>query len=250
MLEPTTLRDPIAPVSPDAAPRPAAALPIDRWPREDRPRERLVDRGAMTLTDSELLAVLIGSGGAGLGSAVDVGRALLVSFGDLRALARASAGEVGRVAGLGPARAARVLAALELARRLGHASRARGTRFRSGHEVYLAYRERLMLEKREVFLGVMLDGKSRPFREWIVSQGSLTASLVHPREVFEPLIRESAAAVLLVHNHPSGDPTPSPEDLEITRRLRQVGELVGIRVIDHVVVAEEGYASLAEMGWP
>jgi len=80
--------------------------------------------------------------------------------------------------------------------------------------------------------------------------GSLTASLVHPREVFEPLIRDTAAGVLLIHNHPSGDPTPSPEDLEITRRLRQVGELVGIRVVDHVVVADEGYASFAEMGWP
>lgn len=236
--------------APPALAAAAPPLPIDQWPREDRPRERLLDRGAATLTDSELLAVLIGSGGAGLGSAVDVGRSLLTRFGDLRSLARASGGEVARVAGLGPARAARVLAALELARRVGQTGRAPGARFRSGHEVYLAFRERLMLEKREVFVGVMLDGKGRPFREWVVSTGSLTASLVHPREVFEPLIRESAAAVLLVHNHPSGDPTPSPEDREITRRLRQVGELVGIRVVDHVVVGEEGYASLAELGWP
>ena len=230
--------------------RPGVPLPIDEWPREDRPRERLLDRGAQALTDSELLAVLIGSGGAGLGSAVDLARALVVEFGDLRSLARAGTGEVSRVAGLGPARAARILAALELARRVGRQARMPGPRFRSGHEVYLAYRERLMFEKREVFVGLMLDGKGRPFREWTVSQGSLTASLVHPREVFEPLIRESAAGVLLVHNHPSGDPTPSPEDMEITRRLRQVGERVGIRGVDHVVVGEEGYASLAELGWP
>lgn len=128
--------------------------------------------------------------------------------------------------------------------------RAPAGRFRSGHEVYLAYRERFSGVRREHFIGLMLDGKGRPFREWIVSIGSLTASLVHPREVFEPLIRESAAAVLLVHNHPSGDPTPSPEDREITRRLRQVGELVGIRVVDHVAIGDEGYASLAELGWP
>lgn len=234
----------------EAADLPRRPLRIDQWPRQDRPREKLLDRGAHSLTDSELLAVLIGSGGFGHGSALDLGRTVIARFGTVRGLARAAAGELAQVAGMGEARAARVLAALELARRLGLEPRVVRGRYRSAHEVYLAYRERLFLEKRELFMAVMLDGKSRPFREVVVSQGSLTASIVHPREVFEPLIRESAAAVLLVHNHPSGDPTPSPEDEEITRRLRQVGELVGIRVIDHVIVAEEGYSSFAERGWP
>lgn len=128
--------------------------------------------------------------------------------------------------------------------------RAPQSRFRSGHAVYLCYRDRLMNADREWFLCLDLDGKGRAFRERVVSVGSLTASLVHPREVFGPAARASAAAVLLIHNHPSGDPTPSPEDREITRRLRQVGELMGIRVVDHVVVGAEGYASLAELGWP
>lgn len=126
----------------------------------------------------------------------------------------------------------------------------RGSSYRKAHEIYLDYRGRFSGENRECFLAIALDGKGRPRREHLVSVGSLTASLVHPREVFEPLIRSHAAAVILLHNHPSGDPTPSREDIEITHRLRQVGDLIGIRVVDHVVVAIEGYASFAEMGWP
>jgi DNA repair protein RadC len=123
-----------------------------------------------------------------------------------------------------------------------------GTRFRSGSDIFQHFHARLRDLKREQFWTVLLDGKNRVREEIMISEGSLTASLVHPREVFAPAIRRSAGAVVFVHNHPSGDPTPSVEDVEITRRLSAVAELVGIRVLDHVVVGDGAYVSFLERG--
>jgi len=114
--------------------------------------------------------------------------------------------------------------------------------------VYEHFHERLRDHKRELFLALLLDSKNRLLREVRISEGSLTASIVHPREVFAPVVREAAAAVLFVHNHPSGDPQPSREDLEITRRLKEAGDLMGVRVLDHVIIGSEGYVSLADRG--
>ncbi|HJQ82767.1 MAG TPA: JAB domain-containing protein, partial [Candidatus Binatia bacterium] len=123
-----------------------------------------------------------------------------------------------------------------------------GTPIRDAAAVHGHFRGRLPQLEREVFYALLLDGKNRVQSEVLISEGSLTAALVHPREVFLPAIRAAAAALILVHNHPSGDPTPSAEDRAITERLRQVGELVGIRVLDHVVVGRGTYASMAEDG--
>jgi DNA repair protein RadC len=123
-----------------------------------------------------------------------------------------------------------------------------GARFRSGADIFQHYHGRMRDLRKEQFWAVLLDGKNRVLREERVSEGSLTASLVHPREVFAPAIRESAGALVFVHNHPSGDPTPSVEDVEITRRLCSVAELVGIRVLDHVVVGDGAYVSFLERG--
>jgi len=140
------------------------------------------------------------------------------------------------------------LAVGELARRLAATPLRHGERFTTSAEVFAHFHERLRDRRKEVFLTLLLDSKNRLLREVQVSEGSLNASIVHPREVFTPVVRESAAAVLLVHNHPSGDPTPSREDLELTGRLREAGELMGVRVLDHVIIGSGCYVSLADRG--
>jgi len=143
---------------------------------------------------------------------------------------------------------AQLKACFELARRLGQDKWKVGEPLRSSEDVFRHFRKEFESEKREIFYVVLLTNKNRKIREVKVSEGSLTASLVHPREVYNPVIRESAAAVIFVHNHPSGDPAPSPEDLEITRRLKEVGEVMGVRVLDHVVIGRDRYFSFSDRG--
>jgi DNA repair protein RadC len=222
---------------------------IKDWPEAERPREKLLARGAETLSDAELLALVLRTGDAASGSsALDQARRLLGRFGSLRGVAGATAAELQQLPGIGPAKAAELLAVFQLARRFAGEGLRPGERFTTSAEVFRHFHERLRDRKQEVFLALLLDGKNRVIREVQVSSGSLTASIVHPREVFAPVVRESAAAVLFVHNHPSGDPTPSREDLEITARLRQVGELMGVRVLDHVIIGSGEYVSLADRG--
>jgi len=222
---------------------------IKDWPVADRPREKLLCSGPATLSDSELLALILRSGHARNGmSALDLARRLLSRFGSLRTLAMASVAELCQLDGIGPAKAAEILAVGELARRFAAAPLPPGTRFTSSREVFAHFHERLRDRKKEVFISLLLDSKNRVLREIQVSEGSLNASIVHPREVFQPVIRESAAAVLFVHNHPSGDPAPSREDLELTARLREAGALMGVRVLDHIIIGSGRYVSLADRG--
>jgi DNA repair protein RadC len=222
---------------------------IKDWPHAERPREKLLARGPEILSDAELLALVLRTGDAASGhSAVDQARELLARFGSLRTLAAASAGELCITRGIGPAKAAELLAVFELARRFAGDTLPPGERYTCAEEVFRHYHERLRDRKKEVFLALLLDSKNRVLREVQVSEGSLTASIVHPREVFAPVVRESAAAVLFVHNHPSGDPTPSREDLEITSRLHEVGTLMGVRVLDHIIIGSGRYVSFADRG--
>jgi DNA repair protein RadC len=221
---------------------------IKEWPADDRPREKLLSRGAAVLSDAELLAIILRTGSAGA-SAVDHGRAIIEEFGNFRQLAAAGVGDLCKVKGLGPAKAAQILAALEIAKRYGEHEFKPGAALRGSGDVYAHFRERLASETREHFYAVLLDNKHRKIKDVTVSQGSLTASIVHPRDVFAPVVRESAAAVVFVHNHPSGDPTPSKEDIEITRRLREVGELMGVRVLDHIVIGKGRYVSFVDDGY-
>jgi DNA repair protein RadC len=222
---------------------------IKEWPAQDRPRERLLEYGAQALTDTELLAILLRIGNASTGeSAIDHARRLLSQFGGLKGIEGTSAGELAKVAGIGPAKIAQIKACLEIARRLGNHKWEVGQPLRSSEDVFRHFRERLEQEKRELFYVVLLNNKNRKISEVKISEGSLTASLVHPREVYNPVIRESAAAVIFVHNHPSGDPAPSQEDIQITRRLREVGDVMGIRVLDHVVIGRERYYSFNDKG--
>lgn len=220
---------------------------IPNHPLLDRPRERLAQCGPAALSDAELLALLIRTGSRGRG-ALDVAAHSLAVADGLRGLSSASADELEALAGLGPAKAAALSAAFELGRRVAEHRLERGVPLRGPRDVQRHFAPRLRDEQCEHFLVVLLDGRHRVLGDVAVSRGTLTSSLVHPREVFRPAIRRAAAAIVLVHNHPSGDPTPSAEDRRVTARLGEAGELVGIRVVDHVIVAEGGYHSFEEEG--
>ncbi|MGH7897084.1 MAG: RadC family protein [Candidatus Binatia bacterium] len=222
---------------------------ITDWPVDERPRERLCEKGAAALSDAELLALVLRTSAAPGETTVDQARRLLVAFGGLAPLARATVAELGRHKGMGVARAASLVAALELGCRLACSRVESGGVFRTSREVFEHFRGRLAPLRKEVFSVLLLDAKHRKLREAQVSEGSLTTAIVHPREVFSAAVREAAAALILVHNHPSGDPTPSPEDIEITRRLRAAGDVLGVRVLDHVIVAAERHFSFVDAGY-
>ncbi len=235
------------PLAPDCA-FPSKKPTIKDLPEGERPRERLLKLGEEQLTDAELLAIILGGGMENV-SAVELARKLLAQFGTFRKIASRSPAELRAIRGIGDAKSAAIKAAMEIARRFAsEPGPERGGAFLNPKTVFERYRMRFGSDKREIFIALLLDAKNRLIRDVVVSQGSLTQSIVHPREAFEPAIRNSAASVLFIHNHPSGDPTPSREDIEITKRLKQTGELVGIRVLDHVVIGEAGYASLADQG--
>jgi DNA repair protein RadC len=223
---------------------------IKEWPQDERPREKLLNRGAEALTDAELLALVLRTGDAASGrSAIDLGRELLKEFGDLRTLATAAVSDICRVKGTGPAKAACVKAALELANRFKGRRLENEERYTSPEQVFEHFHYRYRDRRKEYFLILLLDGKNRVLREVQVSEGSLNQSIVHPREVFHAAVRESAAAIILVHNHPTGDPSPSREDLEITRRLREAGEVMGVKVLDHIIIGDGAYVSFVSQGY-
>jgi DNA repair protein RadC len=220
---------------------------IERWPSAERPRERLYWKGPEALADAELLALQLGSGTRGK-SAVDVAREMLATYGSLADLAGREVAELARQQGVGPVKAARLAAAFELTRRLR--ARLPGTRtlLSTPSEVYAAFAPLMEDLRREVFRVALLDAQNGLLRDCVVSEGTLSASLVHPREVFKPAILESAASVVLLHNHPSGDPTPSREDVRLTRQLVECARLLGLHLHDHLVIGRGRFVSLAEQG--
>jgi DNA repair protein RadC len=224
---------------------------IKNWPVRERPREKLLRHGSSALSEAELLALIIGSGSpANKRSAVDLGRDLLLEFKALRALAAASCAEMQRVKGIGPAKATSLKAALELGKRTNEEARCieSPTRYTNASEVFEDLNHEFRDRRKEYFMALLLDGKNRIMKRVQISEGSLNQSIVHPREVFNVAVRESAAAMILLHNHPTGDPTPSPEDLEVTRRLCDAGQLMGIKVLDHIIIGEDAFYSFAEKG--
>ncbi len=224
-------------------------LTIKEWPAPDRPRERLRTLGGGALATRELLAILIGSGGGGR-SALDVAAELMrVADGSIRRLAITPLGTIEGVAGVGPAVAARIAAALELGRRLAREGPEERQRIRGPRDVYDRCAPEMRDLTQEEFRLLLLSTQHAVTREVVVTRGVLDASVVHPREVFRVAIAENAAAVVLVHNHPSGDPSPSPEDRAVTRQLAEAGRLIGIPVVDHIVIGDASYVSFSEAGW-
>lgn len=230
-------------------PQQAAVRPVRpmRSGAADRPRERLEIEGPRALSDAELLSLVVRTGDRAR-DAWTIAHATLDRFGGLAGLATASGPELETVAGLGPAKSASLRAAIELARRLVDEPIARGQPVRSPRDVQRHFRGRLRDSQRESFHVLLVDARHRLISTEEVSVGTLTASLVHPREVFRGAIRNAAAALVLVHNHPSGDPSPSAEDRSVTERLRSAGALLGIRVLDHVIVTDSAYFSFREAG--
>lgn len=220
-----------------------AAIEED-WDPDERPRERLWRTGTDALGDDELLGMVLGTG-LKHRPLREIAADLLSSAGGVGGLSRASPRELAQIAGVGTARAARVTAAFELGRRAVDAIHHRETVGRA-EDVYRCVAPRVAGLAQEVFIVIGVDIRNGLLDIVEVARGSVAGVEVHPREVFRPLVRMAAAGGVLVHNHPSGDATPSAEDIELTRRLREVGRLIGIPIIDHVVIGDRSYRSIAE----
>ncbi len=218
------------------------------WPEQERPRELLLAQGPQGLSDAQLLAILLRIGRPD-SSAVQVAMDLLTQLGGLRGLANRSLEEICTIPGIGPAKAAQILAAIELGKRALSTPLTEGKRIQGSQHIYQHYYPLLRDTRHEVFMAVLLDAKHTVIRDFTVSQGSLTVSIVHPREVFNLAVRESAAAIIFVHNHPSGDPRPSEVDHALTQRLIAAGEILGIHVLDHIVIGDGKYVSFADEGF-
>lgn len=214
---------------------------------DDRPRERLERSGAESLTTPELLAILFRTGTAKK-NAVQLAEELFRTLGGLSGLVNASLEELCGVDGVGRVKAIEVKAAMELGKRLGAITDAAHPVIRNPDDVAKLMMADLRYEAKEHLLALILDSRNQVRHKRAVSTGTLTESLVHPREVFREAIRFSAAAIVLVHNHPSGDPTPSPEDIATTKRLVEAGKVVGIDVVDHVIIGDGRWSSLKERG--
>jgi DNA repair protein RadC len=213
-------------------------------PLSERPRERLLKLGSEALSAQEILALILGRGIKGE-SVIETSHKLLSRFGSLKGVANASVEELTQTKGIGPAKAAQIKAALELSKRLeADAGEKPKPVLKSPEDVAAEMRSRLKGKKKEHFWVICLDTRNRLINHKLVSIGSLDTSVVHPREVFKEAVSSSAASVIFVHNHPSGDPEPSKEDIELTKRLVKAGEIIGIDVLDHIIVCDKSYLSL------
>lgn len=216
-------------------------------PKEVRPREKLLQCGASALSDTELLAILLRTGTTSK-SVLHLAEDVLAQYKDkgLAAVIHMSPQEIASIHGVGLAKAATVVAAVELGRRLSERAAQTIEKVEGPEDVARYVIPSLRFEQKEHFLAMFLDIRNRILALSTISVGSLTASIAHPREVFREAIRYSAAGVILVHNHPSGDPAPSREDIQLTKQMMKAGEIMGIPVLDHVVVAGENFLSLKE----
>lgn len=222
---------------------------IKHWPEDERPRKRLIKYGEDKLSDANLLGIPIGSGDRQTRkNAVDLSRDLLTAFGSLRYLDQATVNELCEVRGIGTAKAAQIKAALEIGKRMFSQSTGEKIKMRSSRDFFELFFPFLRNLKKEVVKVALLDPKMNLIKERTVSEGSLNASIVHSREVMIPAIKESAAAIALVHNHPSGDPMPSQQDIEITHWISKTGQIIGIKLADHVIIGGETYYSFSDEG--
>jgi len=224
---------------------PENGFTIKELPKEERPRERLLKKGSKFLSTAELLALII-STGSRKRTAVELAQDLLSNFGGLKEIIDLSCEELKTIKGIGTAKAAKISAAVELAARITALQDEKRDMINSPIKAVELLSSEMRFLKQEVLKSVLLDVKNRVIAVPEISRGGLSSSIVHPREVFREAIRRSSAAVILVHNHPSGDPTPSADDLNITKKLVKSGEIIGIKVVDHIIIAGDKYTSFKE----
>ncbi len=220
---------------------------VKDWPAGERPREKLLSRGPAALTEAELLALILRTG-TGQRPAIDIARDVLASGRSLRGLGTRTPGELMRIPGIGPAKAVELVAAIEIGRRIQAEPGEECPIMRTPDDVSRQMVPLLRDRSTEVFFVLLLDARNALRAKVEISSGTLNASLVHPREVFKVAIDFRAASIIVVHNHPSGNPDPSREDAEVTRQLAEAGRIVGIPLHDHLIVAGDRCTSLAEKG--
>lgn len=216
-------------------------MKIKDLPKIERPREKLEKYGPEKLSDPELLAILLRTGGKGI-NVVELSKKILRKFSG-NSLAEASVKDLKNTFGLGAAKACEIAACFELSRRLLQDKKSRI--YLTPKDVWRELRD-IRDSKKEHFIIFFLDARNQEIKREIISVGSLNASLVHPREVFEPAVRYLTAQIIIAHNHPSGNPEPSDDDLEITKRLVEAGKILGIEIVDHIIVSQNGFVSLKE----
>ncbi|MBX3042576.1 MAG: DNA repair protein RadC [Candidatus Kapabacteria bacterium] len=222
-------------------------MPIKHWQEDDRPRERLIKFGAKSLSDSELIAILIGFGKAGK-TAIDIARELVENFGSITELAKSDVAQLKKFEGIGVAKAVSIAAAFEISRRVVVNPFNSKKKLQNSDDIAEYYFPRLRDLRIEIFRILLLNSSNQIIKEAIITEGILNQTLVHPREVFRPAIIESAASIVLIHNHPSGNPEPSVEDKRITDRLVETGNVIGIKVLDHLIFGSNDYYSFKNAG--
>ena len=221
-------------------------MKIKSLPLGDRPREKLIKNGANTLSESELLAIILGTGSK-KESVINVSNKLFSKY-NVKSLSRLSIGTLKKELGIGDAKACQVVACFELGRRLARFKADKKPLIKDARSVAKIFIPEMSSLKKEHFKGIYLDSRKRIIREETIFIGSLNESVIHPREIFEIALNENAAALILLHNHPSGDPKPSSEDIEITKELVKAGDILGIPVLDHIIIGNQKYTSLREKG--
>lgn len=225
----------------------ASSYSIQRLPEEERPRERLMRYGTEAISSTDLIAIILGSGTKTM-PVLQLANEIMMRFGSLKQLSEATIEELCQIKGLGSAKAIQLKAAFSLGLRVSRQTVSAKYRIENPLHAYHLVKDELEKEKRELFLVILQDVKGHVVCQEIVAIGTLSQSLVHPREVFYPAIRHKSASLILVHNHPSGDPTPSPQDYEVTKTLIDAGRLIGIPINDHLIIGEQKYVSLRQLG--
>ncbi|MFB1080534.1 DNA repair protein RadC [Jeotgalibacillus sp. JSM ZJ347] len=227
---------------------PQKTLMIRDYQDEDKPRERFINQGPQSLSNQELIAILLRTGSKEE-SVINLANKLLQEFNGLRSLKEASFNELTSIKGIGHAKAVQVLAAVEVGRRIANITFEDRFTIRSPEDGATFLMNEMRFLTQEHFVALYLNTKNQIIHQQTIFIGSLNASIVHPREVFKEAFKRSAASIICAHNHPSGDPSPSKEDIDVTRRLVECGKMIGIEVLDHLIIGEKKYVSLKEKGY-
>ncbi|MFC0043057.1 RadC family protein [Metabacillus iocasae] len=224
------------------------SLMIKDFPQDERPRERLIQKGAGSLSNHELVAILLRTGTKDE-SVLQLSNRILNYFDGLKLLQHATVDEMTNIKGIGDAKAIQIIAAIELGKRIAQLPSEDRYTIRSPQDGADYMMEEMRILSQEHFVCLYLNTKNQILHKQTIFIGSLNSSIVHPREVYKEAFRRSAASIICLHNHPSGDPTPSREDIEVTKRLKECGDIIGIELLDHLIIGDRKYVSLKEKGY-